>query len=128
MTRVLLLGGTAEGRALAKELHPHVEIVSSLAGRVPNPALPIGPVRIGGFGGVEGLRGWLREERIDAVVDATHPFAVTITAHAAQVCGELGLPYLVLAPRRGIPVPPSSRYRTSRLQTLLLNKVIRECS
>lgn len=97
MTRVLLLGGTAEGRALAKELHPHVEIVSSLAGRVPNPALPIGPVRIGGFGGVEGLRGWLREERIDAVVDATHPFAVTITAHAAQVCGELGLPYLVLA-------------------------------
>ncbi|WP_044096687.1 precorrin-6A reductase, partial [Mycobacterium canetti] len=40
---------------------------------------------------------WLREERIDAVVDATHPFAVTITAHAAQVCGELGLPYLVLA-------------------------------
>ncbi|WP_235628547.1 precorrin-6A/cobalt-precorrin-6A reductase, partial [Mycobacterium tuberculosis] len=98
MTRVLLLGGTAEGRALAKELHPHVEIVSSLAGRVPTPPLPIGPVRIGGFGGVEGLRGWLREERIDAVVDATHPFAVTITAHAAQVCGELGLPYLVLAP------------------------------
>uniref|UniRef100_UPI001BA4FD51 precorrin-6A/cobalt-precorrin-6A reductase n=1 Tax=Mycobacterium tuberculosis TaxID=1773 RepID=UPI001BA4FD51 len=46
MTRVLLLGGTAEGRALAKELHPHVEIVSSLAGRVPNPALPIGPVPV----------------------------------------------------------------------------------
>ncbi|COV57819.1 putative precorrin-6X reductase CobK [Mycobacterium tuberculosis] len=105
MTRVLLLGGTAEGRALAKELHPHVEIVSSLAGRVPNPALPIGPVRIGGFGGVEGLRGWLREERIDAVVDATHPFAVTITAHAAQVCGELGLPYLVLAPPPPPPLP-----------------------
>lgn len=128
MTRVLLLGGTAEGRALAKELHPHVEIVSSLAGRVPNPALPIGPVRIGGFGGVEGLRGWLREERIDAVVDATHPFAVTITAHAAQVCGELRLRTWYWLARRGIPVPPSSRYRTSRLQTLLLNKVIRECS
>lgn len=127
MTRVLLLGGTAEGRALAKELHPHVEIVSSLAGRVPNPALPIGPVRIGGFGGVEGLRGWLREERIDAVVDATHPFAVTITAHAAQVCGELGLPYLVLARPLWDP-GTASRYRTSRLQTLLLNKVIRECS
>lgn len=127
MTRVLLLGGTAEGRALAKELHPHVEIVSSLAGRVPNPALPIGPVRIGGFGGVEGLRGWLREERIDAVVDATHPFALTITAHAAQVCGELGLPYLVLARPPWDP-GTASRYRTSRLQTLLLNKVIRECS
>ncbi|MDT5224378.1 MAG: precorrin-6A/cobalt-precorrin-6A reductase [Mycobacterium sp.] len=95
--RVLLLGGTAEGRALAKALHPQVDIVSSLAGRVPNPALPVGPVRIGGFGGVEGLRGWMHEERIDAVVDATHPFAATMTAHAAQVCGELHVPYLVLA-------------------------------
>jgi precorrin-6A/cobalt-precorrin-6A reductase len=94
---VLLLGGTAEGRALAKSLHGHVDIVSSLAGRVPDPALPVGPVRIGGFGGVDGLRKWLRDQHIDAVVDATHPFAATITAHAAQVCGELGLPYLVLA-------------------------------
>ena len=94
---MLLLGGTAEGRALAKSLHGHVDIVSSLAGRVPDPALPVGPVRIGGFGGVDGLRNWLRDERIDAVVDATHPFAATITAHAAQVCGELRLPYLVLA-------------------------------
>jgi precorrin-6A/cobalt-precorrin-6A reductase len=97
LTRVLLLGGTAEGRALAKSLHGHVDIVSSLAGRVPDPALPVGPVRIGGFGGVDGLRKWLRDEHIDAVVDATHPFAATITAHAAQVCGELRLPYLVLA-------------------------------
>ncbi|MGB9305301.1 MAG: precorrin-6A/cobalt-precorrin-6A reductase, partial [Mycobacterium sp.] len=84
MTRVLLLGGTAEGRALAKSLHGHVDIVSSLAGRVPDPALPVGPVRIGGFGGVDGLRNWLRDERIDAVIDASHPFAATITAHAAQ--------------------------------------------
>ncbi|OBK15314.1 cobalt-precorrin-6A reductase [Mycobacterium asiaticum] len=95
--RVLLLGGTAEGRALAEVLHPDVDIISSLAGRVPDPALPAGPVRIGGFGGVDGLRRWLREERIDAVVDATHPFAATMTAHAAQVCRELSLPHLVLA-------------------------------
>ncbi|OBS04011.1 cobalt-precorrin-6A reductase [Mycobacterium gordonae] len=95
--RVLLLGGTAEGRALAKELHPQVDIVSSLAGRVPDPALPVGPVRIGGFGGVDGLRRWLRDEHIDAVVDATHPFAATMTAHAAQVCAELQIPHLVLA-------------------------------
>ena len=94
--RVLLLGGTAEGRELAARLHPQVDIISSLAGRVPDPALPVGPVRIGGFGGVEGLRGWLRDERIDAVVDATHPFAATMTAHAAQVCRELALPHLVL--------------------------------
>ncbi len=95
--RVLLLGGTAEGRALAKTLHPHVDVISSLAGRVPDPALPVGPVRIGGFGGVDGLRRWLKDERIDAVVDATHPFAATMTAHAAQACGELRIPHLVLA-------------------------------
>ena len=95
--RVLLLGGTAEARALAKTLHPRIDIISSLAGRVPEPALPVGPVRIGGFGGVDGLRRWLQEERIEAVVDATHPFAATMTAHAAQVCGELRIPHLVLA-------------------------------
>jgi precorrin-6A/cobalt-precorrin-6A reductase len=95
--RVLLLGGTAEARALAKALHPHVDIVSSLAGRVPDPALPVGPVRIGGFGGVDGLRRWLEDERIDAVVDATHPFAATMTAHAAEACAELEIPHLVLA-------------------------------
>jgi precorrin-6A/cobalt-precorrin-6A reductase len=95
--RVLLLGGTAEARALAKTLHPHVDIISSLAGRVPEPALPIGTVRIGGFGGADGLRRWLQEECIDAVVDATHPFAATMTAHAAEVCGELRIPHLVLA-------------------------------
>jgi precorrin-6A/cobalt-precorrin-6A reductase len=95
--RVLLLGGTAEARALAKTLHPRVDIVSSLAGRVPDPALPVGPVRIGGFGGVDGLRRWLEDECIDAVVDATHPFAATMTAHAAEVCAEIRMPYLVLA-------------------------------
>lgn len=95
--KVLLLGGTGEARALAVALHPEVDVISSLAGRVPDPALPVGPVRIGGFGGVEGMRQWLVDERVDAVVDATHPFAATITAHAAQVCTELGLPHLVLA-------------------------------
>ena len=94
--RVLLLGGTAEARALARTLDPQVDIISSLAGRVPEPALPVGPVRIGGFGGVKGLRRWLQDERIDAVVDATHPFAATMTAHAAEVCGELRIPHLVL--------------------------------
>lgn len=95
--RLLLLGGTGEARALAAELHPHVDIVSSLAGRVPDPALPVGPVRIGGFGGAEGLRNWLRDNHIAAVVDATHPFAATITAHAAAACAALDLPHLVLS-------------------------------
>ena len=94
--RVLLLGGTGEARQLAARLHPDVDLISSLAGRVPDPALPVGPVRIGGFGGVGGLRNWLTDNRITAVVDATHPFAATITANAAQACADLDLPHLVL--------------------------------
>ncbi|BBZ16689.1 cobalt-precorrin-6A reductase [Mycolicibacterium gadium] len=95
--RILLLGGTSEARALAARLHPDVEVISSLAGRVPDPALPVGEVRIGGFGGVGGLRNWLGEHVVDAVVDATHPFAATITANAAAACAELGVPHLLLA-------------------------------
>ena len=95
--RILLLGGTAEARELAARLHPVVAVVSSLAGRVPDPALPVGEVRIGGFGGAEGIRRWLRDEGVDAVVDATHPFAATITANAAAACRSSGVPHLVLA-------------------------------
>lgn len=94
--RVLLLGGTGEARALAARLHPKLEVISSLAGRVPDPALPVGPVRIGGFGGVEGLRKWLVDNGITAVVDATHPFAAGITGNAAAACAELGVAHLVL--------------------------------
>lgn len=97
MTRVLLLGGTSEARTLAARLHPGVDVLSSLAGRVPDPALPVGEVRIGGFGGLEGMRRWLTESKVDAVVDATHPYAATITAHAAEVCGDLEIPHLILA-------------------------------
>ena len=95
--RVLLLGGTSEARTLAARMHPDVNVISSLAGRVPDPALPVGEVRIGGFGGVDGLRSWLVESKVDAVVDATHPYAATITSHAADACGALGLPLLVVA-------------------------------
>ncbi|MCM3516138.1 MULTISPECIES: cobalt-precorrin-6A reductase [Nocardioides] len=82
--RVLLLGGTAEARALAAALVTEgVEVVSSLAGRVARPALPVGEVRVGGFGGPEGLREHARG--YDAVVDATHPFAARISHSAAGV-------------------------------------------
>lgn len=96
LMRILILGGTGEARALAGRLHPEFDIVSSLAGRVPDPALPVGPVRIGGFGGTDGLRKWLHDNEIAAVVDATHPFAAVISANAAQVCEGLALPHLVL--------------------------------
>jgi precorrin-6A/cobalt-precorrin-6A reductase len=70
--------------------------VSSLAGRVSNPALPVGEVRIGGFGGADGLVGYLREGRFTRLVDATHPFAATITANAARAATLAGVPLLVL--------------------------------
>lgn len=98
MTHVLVLGGTAEARSLAALLVAKgVPLTSSLAGRVSRPRLPAGPVRIGGFGGADGLAQWLREHDVTAVVDATHPFATTMGAHAAQACSSLGLPLLRLA-------------------------------
>ena len=90
--RVLLLGGTAEARELAARLVAGgADVTSSLAGRVARPRLPVGQVRIGGFGGVEGLRAHLAEESYDVVVDATHPFAARISAHAAAACGDVPL-------------------------------------
>ena len=96
--RVLLLGGTGEARALADALadRPDIELTSSLAGRVSNPTLPVGAVRMGGFGGTEKLAAYLRDERIDRVVDATHPFAATITAHAEKAARDADVPLLVL--------------------------------
>ncbi|WP_280760756.1 cobalt-precorrin-6A reductase [Prescottella agglutinans] len=98
MRRVLVLGGTREARMLAARLDPDptVEVISSLAGRVREPVLPVGQVRIGGFGGVDGLAQWLRDNDIDAVVDATHPFAARITANAAAATRQVGVPLLVL--------------------------------
>jgi precorrin-6A/cobalt-precorrin-6A reductase len=93
---VLIVGGTAEARELASQLHPDVDVVTSLAGRVPDPALPAGAVRIGGFGGAEPMRRWLTDAGIAAVVDASHPFAAAITARTAQLCAQLRLPHLVL--------------------------------
>ena len=91
--RVLVLGGTAEARTLAAAMvADQVDVVSSLAGRVSEPSLPPGRVRIGGFGGVAGMVSYLRTGGVDAVVDATHPFALTISAHAARACAEVGVP------------------------------------
>jgi precorrin-6A/cobalt-precorrin-6A reductase len=96
--RVLILGGTGEARALAAALadQPGFDVTSSLAGRVSDPALPVGAVRIGGFGGVDGLVEYVRDESVDAIVDATHPFAATISAHAANAAAITGRPLLVI--------------------------------
>lgn len=97
--RLLLLGGTSEARALSERLarEPGVEAVVSLAGRTSAPLASPLPTRIGGFGGVEGLRRYLVEHRIDRVIDATHPFAERISANAREACATLGIPLAVLA-------------------------------
>lgn len=88
--RLLLLGGTGEARELAASLvAAGVEVTTSLAGRVSAPRLPAGAVRIGGFGGVDGLRAALSS--YDAVVDATHPFSVGMSANAAAACSAVPL-------------------------------------
>ncbi|WP_435187605.1 cobalt-precorrin-6A reductase [Streptomyces sp. bgisy126] len=93
---VLILGGTTEARALAGLLHPRVRVTSSLAGRVARPRLPEGEVRIGGFGGADGLAAWIGAHAVDAVIDATHPFAERISFHAARAAATAHVPLLAL--------------------------------
>lgn len=97
--RLLILGGTFEARQLAEALAERVEAIVSLAGRTADPAALAGHVRIGGFGGAAGLARFLAEERIDLLIDATHPFAARISAHAYDACRAAHVPRLqVLRP------------------------------
>jgi precorrin-6A/cobalt-precorrin-6A reductase len=106
--RLLILGGTSEARELADQLvGAGVDVTTSLAGRVAKPRLPAGAVRIGGFGGVDGLRVALAG--YGAVVDATHPFARGMTANAAAACPAAGIPLLRLE-RPGWAPDPAWRY------------------
>jgi precorrin-6A/cobalt-precorrin-6A reductase len=109
--RVLVLGGTGEARRLAAALLADgVDVVSSLAGATTSPVLPPGEVRVGGFGGADGLAAWLRAEEVTAVVDATHPFAAGITANAAAACGAAGVGLLRLQ-RPGWSAGPGDDWR-----------------
>ena len=97
-SRILILGGTAEARALADALarRPGLRVVTSLAGRTAAPRLPAGDVRVGGFGGETGLAAYIAQEKIDAVVDATHPYAAAISRHAVDATIIAGRPLLRL--------------------------------
>jgi precorrin-6A/cobalt-precorrin-6A reductase len=94
--RLLILGGTAEASALAAAIagRAGVEAILSLAGRTRDPAPAAVPMRIGGFGGPEGLRDFLNAERIEALIDATHPFAAQMSRHAAQACAAADVPLI----------------------------------
>jgi len=90
---VLILGGTTEAAVIARRLvgANDLRVISSLAGRTREPVALPGEVRIGGFGGAAGLAEYLRTERIDIVVVATHPFADRIARNAALACAEVGV-------------------------------------
>ncbi|GGN52505.1 precorrin-6A reductase [Actinoplanes lobatus] len=94
--RILLLGGTTEARRLAGLVDAEHTVITSLAGRTTDPLRPAGELRIGGFGGVDGLAGYLRDTDVDVVVDATHPFAATMSGHAVLACAAVGVPLLVV--------------------------------
>jgi precorrin-6A/cobalt-precorrin-6A reductase len=92
--RILILGGTREASTLVQRLSGDVTIkpILSFAGRTENPVLPPIPFRIGGFGGVDGLYRYLMAKNIDAVIDATHPFAVRISENARTACQRAQVP------------------------------------
>jgi precorrin-6A/cobalt-precorrin-6A reductase len=105
--RVLILGGTADANALAAVVagDPRLDPILSYAGRTENPKRPPIAWRVGGFGGVDGLVDYLRNEKIDRVVDATHPFAAQMSAHAIAACAAVAVPLLALerAPWQRLP-------------------------
>ena len=109
---ILVLGGTAEARALAAALHetPGVRVISTLAGRISHPRLPAGELRVGGFGGPPGLAAYIREEHVDALIDATHPFAERMSWSALEACSHTSTPLLRIE-RPAFPRDPAIDWR-----------------
>ncbi|WP_445633957.1 Cobalt-precorrin-6x reductase [Nostoc sp. DSM 114161] len=98
MIRILILGGTGDAAQLAARLATiqGVEAITSLAGRTREPSVPLGDLRVGGFGGVAGLANYLEVIQIDLLIDATHPFASQISWNAVDAATKVGIPHLML--------------------------------
>jgi precorrin-6A/cobalt-precorrin-6A reductase len=95
--RVLVLGGTSDANVLAKELlKSGFDVVTSFAGVTENPVLPEGEIRVGGFGGEDGMHDYLKSEGFAALADAAHPFAAQISRHGFNAAARAGIPYLRL--------------------------------
>lgn len=103
--RILILGGTSDARVLADELiAAGYETVTSLAGVTEAPVMPAGQLRVGGFGGEDGLYAYLSDEKFDAIADAAHPFAAQISRHGFKAAERAGLLYLRLEREPWVPV------------------------
>ena len=95
--RILILGGTGLARQAAAVLvEQGLDVIYSLAGVTHSPSLPKGNVRVGGFGGVEGLRAYVLAEKIEQVVDATHAFAKQMSGNAVAACAQENIPFVRL--------------------------------
>lgn len=107
MKRLLILGGTGDATELAAKASviEQIEVITSLAGRTSNPQAPMGMVRIGGFGGEAGLVEYLREAKIDLLIDATHPFAAQISWNAASAAVSCNIPHLMFIRPEWLQVP-----------------------
>ncbi|MFQ5763532.1 MAG: cobalt-precorrin-6A reductase [Rhodospirillales bacterium] len=108
---LLILGGTQEARELAalagESLAGRIRVTTSLAGRRPQAPPLSGEVRLGGFGGVEGLVKFLADNAVDLMVDATHPFSSTMSDHASAAATAVGVPRLQLR-RPPWTLPPAA--------------------
>ncbi|WP_298397910.1 cobalt-precorrin-6A reductase [Sphingobium sp.] len=97
MRNILILGGTTEASALARLLAERGETATlSYAGRVHNPRPQPVPMRVGGFGGADGLAAYLRRERVTHLIDATHPFAATMSGNAVMAARKTDVPLIAL--------------------------------
>jgi precorrin-6A/cobalt-precorrin-6A reductase len=96
--QILILGGTGDAARLAAGINadPKFSVTTSLAGRTDNPKKLAGKVRVGGFGGIAGLIDYLRESKVDVLVDASHPFAAQIRRHAMAAATKANVPLLRL--------------------------------
>ena len=104
--RILVLGGTSDANVLARELlKSGFDVVTSFAGVTENPVLPEGEIRVGGFGGEEGLIDYLKAEGFVALADATHPFAAQISRHGFNAAERAEIPYLRLERSAWTPLP-----------------------
>lgn len=113
MTRLLLLGGSTEASAIARALgdRPGFDVTVSYAGRTQERTRTPGTVRVGGFGGVTGLVGYLQDERVDLLVDATHPFAAHMPHHAAEAAAVAGIAHVRVCRPPWAP-EPGDRWHT----------------